>query len=36
MGLKRGEHIGNMVILFHVEFPEKLTEEQISKLADIL
>jgi molecular chaperone DnaJ/curved DNA-binding protein len=36
MGLKRGEHIGNMVIVFHVEFPEKLTEEQIAKLTDIL
>ena len=36
MGLTRGEHKGNMVIHFHVEFPEKLTEEQINKLADIL
>lgn len=36
MGLKRGEHIGNMIIIFHVQFPEKLTEEQIEKLSDIL
>lgn len=36
MGLKRGEHTGNMVILFHVQFPEKLTEEQISGLQGIL
>ena len=32
MGLVRGEHKGNMIIHFHVQFPEKLTEEQIAKL----
>jgi DnaJ-class molecular chaperone len=36
MGLKRGEHKGNMIINFHIEFPEKLTEEQIDKLINIL
>ena len=36
MGLTRGEHKGNMIIHFHVEFPEKLTEEQITKLAEAL
>jgi DnaJ-class molecular chaperone len=36
MGLKRGEHKGNMIINFHVEFPEKLTNEQIDKLIEIL
>jgi len=36
MGLKRGEHKGNMIIIFHVEFPEKLTEDQIEKLSKIL
>jgi DnaJ-class molecular chaperone len=36
MGLKRGEHQGNMIIHFHVTFPEKLTEEQIAKLMEIL
>lgn len=36
MGLKRGEHKGNMIINFHVEFPDKLTEVQIDKLIDIL
>ena len=36
MGLTRGEHKGNMIIHFHVEFPEKLTEEQISSLATVL
>jgi DnaJ-class molecular chaperone len=36
MGLKRGDHKGNMIINFHVEFPEKLTDEQIEKLIGIL
>jgi len=36
MGLKRGEHTGNMIINFHIEFPEKLSEEQITKLVAIL
>jgi DnaJ-class molecular chaperone len=36
MGLKRGEHQGNMIIHFHVTFPEKLTEEQITKLIEVL
>ena len=29
MGLTRGEHKGNMIIHFHVIFPESLTQEQI-------
>jgi DnaJ family protein A protein 2 len=36
MGLTRGEHKGNMIIHFHVEFPEKLSEEQITKLSEAL
>lgn len=36
MGLKRGEHKGNMVIIFHVDFPKTLTDEQIDKLINIL
>jgi DnaJ-class molecular chaperone len=36
MGLKRGEHKGNMIINFHVEFPTSLTSEQIDKLSAIL
>ena len=36
MGLKRGEHKGNLIINFHVEFPTILTTEQIDKLAAIL
>ena len=29
MGLTRGEHKGNMIIHFHVQFPEKLSEEHL-------
>ena len=36
MGLTRGEHKGNMIIHFHVDFPEKLSEEQITKLSESL
>jgi DnaJ-class molecular chaperone len=36
MGLERGEHKGGMVIIFNVKFPENLTEDQMSKLRDIL
>ena len=36
MGLTRGEHKGNMVIHFHVDFPEKLTDDQIAKLVEVL
>lgn len=36
MGIKRGEHTGNMIIIFHVIFPENLTSEQIDKLEAVL
>ena len=36
MGLTRGEHKGNMVIHFHIDFPEKLTDEQIEAISTIL
>ena len=36
MGLKRGEHKGNMIIKFHVEFPTILTMEQIDKINETL
>lgn len=36
MGLTRENHIGNMIIIFHVEFPEKLSVEQIESLKNIL
>jgi DnaJ-class molecular chaperone len=36
MGLVRDGCKGNMIIHFHVTFPEKLTEEQIGKLIEVL
>jgi DnaJ family protein A protein 2 len=36
MGIKRGEHTGNMIIVFHVVFPDNLTSEQIDKLESVL
>jgi DnaJ-class molecular chaperone len=36
MGLKRDNHVGNMIINFNVEYPEKLTDEQVEKLRGIL
>ena len=36
MGLIRGEHKGKMIIHFHIDFPESLTDEQILKLSEIL
>lgn len=36
MGLKRDNHTGNMIINFNVEYPEKLTDEQVEKLRSIL
>ena len=36
MGLTRENHKGNMIIHFHVDFPENLTLEQIDKLIEIL
>lgn len=36
MGLTRGDHIGNMIINFNIQFPEKLTDEQIAGLNSIL
>jgi DnaJ family protein A protein 2 len=36
MGLTREEHKGNMIIHFHIDFPEKLTDEQIAKIAEAL
>ena len=36
MGLTRESYTGNLIIIFHVEFPEKLTNEQIKKLNDVL
>lgn len=36
MGIKRDEHVGNLIIDFSVVFPEKLSSEQIAELAKIL
>ena len=36
LGMMRGEVIGKLIIEFIVVFPEKLTEEQIAKLKEIL
>jgi DnaJ-class molecular chaperone len=36
MGLSRDEHVGNLIIVFTVEFPTDLTTEQVDALAKIL
>ena len=36
MGMKRDDSIGNLVIVFNVQFPESLTDEQITALKSIL
>ena len=36
MGLTRGEQTGNMIICFIVEFPTRLTDEQMDRLREIL
>lgn len=36
LGLSRDDRTGNMIILFHVQFPEKLTPEQIEAIKNIL
>ena len=36
MGLMRDQHIGNLILHFHIEFPKSLTSEQMAKLEAIL
>ena len=36
MGLHRDAHIGNLVICFEIQFPEKLSEETVKSLSNIL
>jgi len=36
LGIRRGENVGNLSIAFHVAYPEKLSEEQVKKLSEIL
>ena len=36
LGLSRDDHTGNLVILFHVDYPSSLTEEQITIISNTL
>jgi DnaJ-class molecular chaperone len=36
MGMKRDNHTGSMIIHFHVQFPENLTQEQVTQISEIL
>ena len=36
MGLERDGHTGNLIIIFQVDFPDKLDEDKINKLKEIL
>ena len=36
MGMKRGNNIGNLIIIFDVKFPDSLTPEQITELKKIM
>lgn len=36
MGLERDGHVGNLIIIFQIQFPEKLSEEMITKIKTCL
>jgi DnaJ-class molecular chaperone len=36
LGLSREDQIGNLIIMFHIQFPEKLTGEQMTTISSIL
>jgi DnaJ-class molecular chaperone len=36
LGLQRENYKGNLIIIFNIEFPNSLTEQQILSLKDIL
>ena len=36
MGMLRGDQIGKLIVVFHVEFPKNLSEEQRKKLKEII
>ena len=36
LGMIRDEHIGNLIIVFNIIYPERLSSEQIRKLKEIL
>jgi DnaJ-class molecular chaperone len=35
MGFSRDSHIGNLIIIFNVKFPDKLTEEVMEQLKKV-
>jgi DnaJ-class molecular chaperone len=35
MGFTRDEHVGNLIIVFDVKFPEKLSDEVLNSLRQI-
>ena len=35
MGFSREQHTGNLIIIFNVKFPEKLSEETMEQLKKI-
>jgi DnaJ-class molecular chaperone len=36
LGIRGGDNVGNLSIVFHVAYPEKLTDEQVKKLLEVL
>ena len=36
MGMKRKDTIGNLIVSFHIDFPENLTNEQMTTLSSVL
>ena len=36
MGMKRGNKVGDFIIIFTIQFPAKLDKEIIDKLKDLL
>jgi len=36
LGMKRDQHSGNLVIVFNIKFPKKLSDKQVEKLKEIL
>ena len=36
LGFKRGEHTGNLIVVFEIKFPSSLTSDQIDAIKEIL
>ena len=36
LGFQRNDHKGNLIIHFHVTYPDKLTDEQLKTFQEIL